>query len=66
MEKLYYTQYIEVGPTFDLQLMSEQINVSAGEVDGWSSEFNYQYQVHKIMQHSYSLLHLPNTQEPLH
>ena len=46
MKKLYYTQYIEVGPTVDLQLMSEHINVSADNVDGWSCDFNYQYQVY--------------------
>ena len=45
VKKLYLSQYVEVGSTFDLQLKSKQINISAGKVDGWSCEVGDHKQV---------------------
>ena len=40
MKELYLAQYVEAGPTVDLQLKSKQIKILSAEVDGWSCEFS--------------------------
>ena len=53
VKELYLAQYIEVGPTVDLQLQNEQIKISAGIVDGWSCEItDHSFNQHVCIVHT--------------
>ena len=53
VKELYLSPFVEVGSTFDLQLKSKQIKISAGKVDGWSCEVSDHKQVYVYYTHVY-------------
>ena len=53
MKELYLSQYVEVGPKFDLQLKNKQIKIAAGKLDGWSCELRDHKQVYVYYTHVY-------------